>query len=108
MNHDRPSPVELLDAAHEFIEAELLPVLSNPRLRFRTLVALNALAIASRELRETTGHVGRENIDVLARQIREGDSPANVAAILKQHVAAKLRVSSPGYLDRYEARERAE
>ena len=36
----------------EFVERELLPTLEDHRLNFRTLVALNALGIADRELAE--------------------------------------------------------
>jgi hypothetical protein len=37
----------------------------------------------------------------LARRIRAGDVPDDALPILKQHVAEKLRVSNPGYLDKY-------
>ncbi|RTI21442.1 DUF6285 domain-containing protein, partial [Thermus scotoductus] len=47
---DRPTAAELLQAVGEFLERELLPALEDPRLRFQTLVALNALGIARREL----------------------------------------------------------
>jgi hypothetical protein len=47
---DRPTATELIDAARLFLERELLPTLSDARLRFQTLVAANALAIAGREL----------------------------------------------------------
>jgi hypothetical protein len=43
-----------------------------------------------------------EELAGLARRIREGDVPAGTLAMLKQHVAAKLRVASPRYLARYE------
>jgi hypothetical protein len=38
----------------------------------------------------------------LARRIRAGDVPDDALPLLKEHVAAKLRVSNPGYLERYE------
>ena len=37
----------------------------------------------------------------LARRIRGGEVPDGTLALLKRHVAAKLRVASPSYLDRY-------
>ena len=37
----------------------------------------------------------------LAQQIRAGDAPEGTLALLKENVAAKLRVASPGYLERY-------
>ena len=48
--HDRPSAVELIEAAQRHLAEEVAPALSEPRLRFRTLVAANVLAIAGREL----------------------------------------------------------
>ena len=42
---DRPSAGELAAAVREFLESEILPTLDDHRLRFRTLVAMNALGI---------------------------------------------------------------
>ena len=47
---DRPTAQELAEAIQEFLGAEILPVLDDPRLRFRLLVAMNALGIVYREL----------------------------------------------------------
>jgi hypothetical protein len=47
---DRPDAHELVEAVVGFLEREILPALSEPRLRFRALVAANVLAIVSREL----------------------------------------------------------
>ena len=49
MSTDRPNASELATAVREFLEAEILPVLTDHRLRFRTLVAMNALSIVERE-----------------------------------------------------------
>ena len=38
----------------EFLQAEILPLLDDHRLKFRTLVAINGLGIAERELGATT------------------------------------------------------
>ena len=46
---DRPSLSELTLAVREFLETEIAPVLSDPRLKFRTLVAMNALGMIARE-----------------------------------------------------------
>ena len=51
MQHDRPTPQELAEAVREFLQAEILPLLDDHRLKFRTLVAINGLGIAERELR---------------------------------------------------------
>lgn len=48
---DRPDLAGLLDAARMHLEANVLPVIrSDPKLYFQTLVALNVLGIAQREL----------------------------------------------------------
>jgi Domain of unknown function (DUF6285) len=100
---DRPIAAQLVEASREFLEREILPTLEDDRLRFRTLVAINALSIAQREL-ESEGEEGlsAEELAELARRIRAGDVPAGTPALLKRHVAAKLRVASPRYLARYE------
>ena len=46
---DRPTAAELATAVREFLETEILPTLDDHRLRFRTLVAMNALSIVERE-----------------------------------------------------------
>jgi len=99
---DRPTALELLEAVEEFLSTELLPTLDDQRLKFRTLVALNALGITRRELESDEPGLGEDEIRELARRIRAGDVPADAHAILKEHVAAKLRVSNPQHLERYE------
>ena len=99
---DRPTALELLEAVEEFLSAELLPTLDDQRLKFRTLVAMNALGIARRELEADDPGLGEDELRELARRIRSGDVPADAHALLKQHVAAKLRISNPQYLERYE------
>jgi hypothetical protein len=99
---DRPTAAELVEATREFLEREVLPTLDDHRLRFRTLVALNALGIAQRELDSDEPDVlSCEEAAELARRIRAGDVPGGTLALLKRHVAAKLRVASPRYLERY-------
>jgi hypothetical protein len=93
---DRPSAGELAGAVREFLESEILPTLDDPRLRFRTLVAMNALGIVERESPPPDDPDWE-----LARRIRAGDVPANAVALLKEQVAAKLRVVNPSYLERY-------
>ena len=96
---DRPTAPELLEAVSEFLTAEILPTLTDHRLRFRTLVALNALGIASRELESE--QPAEPDVRALARRIRAGDVRPGDVALLKEHVAAKLRVSNPGFLEKY-------
>jgi hypothetical protein len=105
MQHDRPTPQELAEAVREFLQEEILPILDDHRLRFRTLVAINGLGIAERELWATTPpqlSKQREEDWELARRIRAGDVPDNAVAILKEQVAQKLRVSNPRALAKYE------
>jgi hypothetical protein len=99
---DRPTALELLEAVEEFLSSEVLPILDDQRMKFRTLVAINALGIARRELEADEPGLGEDEIRELARRIRAGDVPADAHVVLKEHVAAKLRVSNPQYLERYE------
>ena len=98
---ERPTAWELVEATREFIGTELLPTLEDHRLRFRTLVALNALGIAERELRLARAAADDGELRDLARRIRAGDVPAGTLDALKEHVRAKLEVASPRYLERY-------
>ena len=99
---DRPDAAELLEAVWEFLSAEVLPTLDDHRLKFRTLVAMNALGIARRELEAEDPGLSQDELRELARKIRAGDVPADTHSLLKEHVAAKLRISNPQYLERYE------
>lgn len=97
--HDRPSAPELASAVREFLERELLPTLDDRRLRFRTLVAMNALTIVERE---TAGpEPARDDDRATARRIRAGDVREDDVAVLKTRVAGKLAVASPRALERY-------
>jgi hypothetical protein len=125
---DRPDAPELAQAVREFLEREILTTVEDPRLRFRALVAANALGILERELTlgpahlrseaeslarllgrgdpipdgltELRDHVRKLNLE-LARLIRAGDPPAGALDHVTRTVADKLRVASPRYLERY-------
>jgi Domain of unknown function (DUF6285) len=99
---DRPDASELLEAVWEFLSTEVLPTVDDHRLKFRTLVAMNALGIARRELQADEPDLTGDELAELARRIRAGDVPPDAHALLKAHVAAKLRVSNPAYLEKYE------
>jgi len=47
---DRPTATELITAARQHLETEVIPSLQDPGVRFRTRVAANVLAIVEREL----------------------------------------------------------
>lgn len=101
--HDRPTALELLEAVTEFLGSEVLPLMDDHRMKFRTLVALNALGIAYRELAEAGDPtLSEDDARTLARQIRAGGADPELLPLLKGEVEAKLRVSNPRYLERYE------
>ena len=98
---ERPTGAELAEAIQEFLAAEILPTLTDQRLRFRTLVAMNALGIVYREL---LGLAAEDDADQreLAARIRAGDVPPGTLARVKSDVATRLQIASPGYLERYD------
>jgi signal transduction protein with GAF and PtsI domain len=98
---ERPTAQELAEAIQEFLAAELLPTLDDHRLRFRTLVAMNALGIVYRELAKLPPEDDAAQRELAAR-IRAGDVRAGDLARVKADVAARLRVASPRYLERYD------
>jgi uncharacterized protein DUF6285 len=98
---ERPSPDELAEAIEEFLAGEILPTLDDHRLRFRTLVALNALGIVRRDLAKLPTRDDAEQRELAAR-IRSGEVPAGTLAQVKADVAERLLIASPHYLGRYE------
>jgi hypothetical protein len=97
---ERPTPEELAQAIEEFLAGEILPTLADPRLRFRTLVALNALGIVGRELGRLPPEDDAAQRELAAR-IRSGDVPAGTLARIKADVEARLRIASPDYVERH-------
>ena len=100
MTSDRPNAAELIEAVFEFLAEEVLPNAPDHRAKFRTLVAMNALGIARRELEGNERFPSQDTLRELSRRIRAGE-PVDHAE-LKEHVAAKLRISNPAYLEKYE------
>ena len=98
---ERPTAQELTEAILEFLGGEILPTLTDQRLRFRTLVAMNALGIVHRELGALPPEDDAEQRE-LARRIRGGDVPPGTLRRVKADVEARLQVASPRYLERYE------
>ncbi|MSO58592.1 MAG: phosphotransferase family protein [Thermoleophilia bacterium] len=88
--HDRPSAGELAEAVRGFLEQELLPTLADQRLRFRTLVAMNALRIVERESPPPA-----ERDPAPARAIRERGVEAADLGALRADVLARLAVAKP-------------
>jgi len=98
---ERPTAPELTEAILEFLGGEILPTITDPRLRFRVLVAMNALGIVYRELVERLPAEDDAEQRALAAQIRAGDVPPDTLARVKADVAARLRIASPRYLEQY-------
>jgi hypothetical protein len=96
---ERPTAQELAEAIEEFLSGEILPTLGDPRLRFRTLVALNALGIVRRELEKPRADDAEQR--ELAARIRAGDVPAGTLARVQADVERRLRIASPDYVERH-------
>jgi hypothetical protein len=97
---ERPTAAELAEAILEFLGGEILPTVTDPRLRFRTLVAMNALSIVYRELERLPPEDDAEQ-RALAARIRGGDVSEGDLAGVTADVARRLRIASPRYLDSY-------
>ena len=97
---ERPTAQELAEAILEFLGGEILPTLTDHRLRFRMLVAMNALGIVYRELEGLPVEDDTE-LRELARKIRAGDVPPDTLQRVKADVEARLRIASPQFLEQY-------
>ncbi len=108
--HDRPTAVELLEAARGALGEDVLPLLEG-RAAFQLRVSLRALGIVRRELEHTAEHtalhsaalarVGVADERELANAIRDGGfagREAELCAVLRSIVRAKLEVANPAYL----------
>ena len=97
---ERPTAQELTDAILEFLGGEILPTLTDQRLRFRMLVAMNALGIVHRELEALPTEDDAEQRELVQR-IRAGDVPPGTLKRVKADVEARLRIASPRFLETY-------
>jgi hypothetical protein len=97
---ERPTAQELTEAILEFLGGEILPTLTDPRLRFRTLVAMNALGIVYRELGALPPEDDAEQRE-LVRKIRAGEVPPGTLRRVKADVEARLQIASPSFLEKY-------
>jgi hypothetical protein len=97
---ERPTAQELTEAILEFLGGEILPTLTDQRLRFRMLVAMNALGIVHRELEALPAEDDAEQRELVQR-IRAGDVPPGTLQRVKADVEARLRIASPRFLDTY-------
>jgi hypothetical protein len=97
---ERPTAQELCEAILEFLGGEILPTLTDQRLRFRMLVAMNALGIVHRELEALPAEDDAEQRELVQR-IRAGDVPPGTLQRVKTDVEARLRIASPRFLETY-------
>lgn len=63
---DRPTAQELTEAVAQFLSEELAPTVTDPRLRFRVLIAANLMQIVTRELSAGDGPLRDEQARLLA------------------------------------------
>jgi aminoglycoside phosphotransferase (APT) family kinase protein len=118
--HDRPTKLELLDAARQALGEDVLPHLQG-RPAFQLRVAMRALGIVKRELDHGEQHaavravalesVGCADERALARAIREGTlgrPDVRVLAAVRAIVRAKLEAANPAYLKKTEPSAREE
>jgi hypothetical protein len=126
---DRPTAQELLDAVREFIATELLPTVTDPRLRFRTLIAANLLDMGGRELALEPTLLAAEHARLaallgeaqpapaepralaaavadlqraLCQLIRAGRAPQGCLFALQENVRRKLAIANPRYMADFE------
>ena len=118
--HDRPTALELIDAARGALGDDVLPQLEG-RAAFQLRVSLRALGMVRRELEHDDEHsathamalasVGCSDERELAEAIREGSVDAraqHVLAAVRATVRAKLEVANPSYLTLTESLAREE
>jgi hypothetical protein len=109
--HDRPTALELIEAARGALGDEILPQLDG-RPAFQLRVTLRALGMVRRELAHAEQHralrrdvlerAGAADEAALGEAIRrgefEGGREAELHALLRALVRAKLEVARPSYL----------
>ena len=74
--YDHPTAAELIAAARLQIEQHVIPSITEPRLRFQTLVAANVLAIVERELAAGPAHLAAAWRRAASLQGDTADQPA--------------------------------
>jgi len=89
--HDRPTAAELIAAARDYLTGELLPTVTDQRLRFRGLVAANVLAIVERELATLEADLLAEWAGLTALLDRPATKPPPRLTALRAEVEALNR-----------------
>lgn len=85
---DRPNAQELVGAVAGFLSKEIVPTVSDPRLRFRVLIAANVLGIVARELRAGEAPLLAEWQRLVAILDVEADEPPARLNKLREDVIA--------------------
>lgn len=82
---DRPTALELVAAVQHFLETEILPAQEDQRLRFRTRIAANVLAILQRELSAGPAPIEQEydRLRTLLPNGAETFDPADMPAAIR-------------------------
>lgn len=94
---DRPTTQELIATIGSFLEQELLPTVTDQRMRFRTLVAANLLSIIARELAASDQPLRAEYerlLMVLAQDMQEITDPVTLrqtVQALTNQLCARIR-----------------
>jgi hypothetical protein len=95
---DRPNGQELVKAVASFLDQEIAPTVSDARLRFRTLIAINVLKIVARELELGNSGLSAEWERLTSLLARSGAPPARDAdlaiAIDEQRRQVRDRIRS--------------
>lgn len=110
--HGRPTAVELLEAAREFLTGTVMPA-TQGHVSFHTRVAANVLGIVERQLlhgpaqaarcAQGLARLGVSSTDELCDAIRGGafdDRPDELHAVLASSVRDRLAVANPKHLTR--------
>jgi hypothetical protein len=78
---DRPTAAELTEAVAQFLAQELAPTVSDPRLRFRVLIAANLMQIVTRELLAGDAPLIEEHARLVELLGKREEAPANSAEL---------------------------
>lgn len=109
-----PTSIELLDAVREHLATKVIPAISDPRLRFQTLVATHVLGVVVREgsldrsmsndldgARAALGDFASDEALYAAIEAGDFDEPSRRAALhdyLTQRVSYALQSWNPAFL----------
>jgi hypothetical protein len=90
---DRPTALELLQAIRDLLEQEILPSLTDARLKYRTLIAINVLRMLEREVPEEEGRL-RAELGALQEllDLPRTAPPADAALLRRRVLEANLEL----------------